>query len=228
MAATGSFTTSCWRKYVSCRRMWIKSEEDVLVEALKEILTTGWKADNRFHMGYLNVLQDKRVVIIERMPIRKDRANGNGAEDFYDAFVGVVHTKPQSQSSQEINLEDTDTPYTLMVDEVSKIPVVEFASSTTTKQSSKGKHKRSDGIIDPIMDGLNNFTDKTDLRLGDIIGKMGHEHELTRKCKSVYHIVNQIADLTLDEKHVETNMIVKNTLVLTTYLVSPRKLKLAK
>ncbi|KAG8377659.1 hypothetical protein BUALT_Bualt08G0055900 [Buddleja alternifolia] len=273
MDASGSFTTSCrGRKPVVCRRMWTRPEEDALVQALKEILTSGWKADNGFPVGYLNVLQDKIMKVFLTTGLRaqphisskmhawkkqyntlyvifgasgigwnsttkmiktdsdeqweaacktepmarsmrwkswpyydswceifgKDRANGNGAEDFHDAFVA---------------------------EEVATTPVCEPGSGTTTKPASKGKRKLSEGIVGPIMDGLNNFTKKTDSRLRNIIGKMGHEHELTRKCKSVYHIVNEIPDLTLDEKLVATNMIVKNTQVLAMFFSLPQEAK---
>ncbi|KAG8374550.1 hypothetical protein BUALT_Bualt10G0007100 [Buddleja alternifolia] len=47
-------------------------EEDVLVQSLKEIISTGWKADNGFHIGYLNVPQDK---IMKAFPCIDLRAN---------------------------------------------------------------------------------------------------------------------------------------------------------
>ncbi|KAG8390603.1 hypothetical protein BUALT_Bualt01G0100700 [Buddleja alternifolia] len=157
----------------------------------------------------------------------KDRANGNGAEDFHDAFVGVIHTKTetQPQSPPATNLEDIDTLDTPLAEEVATTLVCEPDSSTTTKPTSKDKCKLSEGIVGPIMEGLNNFTEKTDSRLGDIIRKMGHEHELTRKCESVYHIVNEILDLTLDDKLVATNMIVKNTQVIAIFFSLPQEAK---
>ncbi|KAG8383769.1 hypothetical protein BUALT_Bualt04G0048200 [Buddleja alternifolia] len=283
------------RKPVVCRRMWTRLEENALVQAMKEILSSGWKADNGFRVGYLNVLQDKIMKVFSTTDLRaqphisskmqawkkqyntlyvifgasgvgwnsttkmietdsdeqweaackteptagamqwkswpyydswceifgKDRANGNGAEDFHDAFVGVIYkeTETQPQSPPATNLEDIDTPDSLLAEEVATTPVCEPGSSTTTKPASKGKRKLSEGIVGPIMEGLNNFTEKTDSRLGDIIGKMGHEQELTRKCESVSHIVNEIP----------TNMIVKNMQVLLAMFFSlPRRLKWVK
>ncbi|KAG8391109.1 hypothetical protein BUALT_Bualt01G0153800 [Buddleja alternifolia] len=275
MDASGSFTTSCrGRKPVVCRRMWTRPEEDALVQALKEILTSGWKADNGFRVGYLNVLQDKIMKVFLTTDLRAQphisskmhawkkqyntlyvifgasgvgwnsttkmieidsdeqweaayRANGNGVEDFHYAFVGVINTETetQPQTPPATNLENIDTPETPLAEEVATTPIREPGGSTTTKPASKGKCKLSEGIIGPIMDGLYNFTEKMDSRLGDIIGKMGHEHELTRKCESVYHIVNEIPDLTLDEKLVATNMIVKNTQVLAMFFSLPQEAK---
>ncbi|KAG8375870.1 hypothetical protein BUALT_Bualt09G0004100 [Buddleja alternifolia] len=332
MDASGSFTTSFrGRKPVVCRRMWTISEEDALVQALEEILTSGWKADNGFRVGYLNVLQDK---IMKLFPTTDLRAQPHINSDeqweaacktepmahamrwkswpYYDSWKlkhnpqsppvtnledidtpdsplaeevattpvcepsSRTTTKPASkgksklsegivgpimeglnnftektdsrlgdiigkmghgheltrkceklkhnpQSPPATNLEDIDTPDSPLAEEVATTPVCEPSSSTTTKPASKGKIKLSEGIVGPIMEGLNNFIEKMDSRLGDIIGKMGHEHELTRKCESVYHIVNEIPDLTLDDKLVATNMIFKNPQVLTMFYSLPQE-----
>ncbi|KAG8374893.1 hypothetical protein BUALT_Bualt10G0043000 [Buddleja alternifolia] len=55
---------------VGGRRQWYagrcgldrnRPKEDVLVQALKELLTGGWKSDNGLRVGYLNGLQDKMM-----------------------------------------------------------------------------------------------------------------------------------------------------------------------
>ncbi|KAG8372471.1 hypothetical protein BUALT_Bualt12G0069600 [Buddleja alternifolia] len=176
MVATESFRTSCRdRKSVACRRMWTRTEKDLLIHALKEILTTSWKADNEFRVDYLNVLQDKimkaeptvRAMRYKSWPyydswceiFGKDRTNGNKAEDFNDPFVSVMHTETQPQSPPVTNLEDIDTSYTLLAKEVATSPVCESGSSTTTKPASKGKRKLPKRIVGLIMEGLNNSTD---------------------------------------------------------------------
>ncbi|KAG8373896.1 hypothetical protein BUALT_Bualt11G0072900 [Buddleja alternifolia] len=156
MAASESFTTSYrGRKSVVCRKMWTRPKEDVLIQALKEILTSGWKADNGFQVGYLNVLQDNegteptvRAMRWKSWPyydswceiFGKDRANDNGAENFHDAFVSVIHTETetQPQSPPATNLEDIDTPYTPLAEEVATTLVCDPGSSTTTKPASNG------------------------------------------------------------------------------------------
>ncbi|KAG8390599.1 hypothetical protein BUALT_Bualt01G0100300 [Buddleja alternifolia] len=245
MDASGSFTTSCrGRKSITRRSMWTRPEEDALIQALMEILTSvGWNSttkmietnsDEQWEAAYKTELT-ARTMRWKSWPycnswceiFGKDRVNGNGAKDFHDAFVGVIHTKTetQPQSPPATNKEDIDTLDTPLAEEVATTLVCESGSSTTTKPTNKGKCKLSEGIVGPIMEGLNNFTEKTDSRLGDIIHKMGHEHELTRKCESVYLIVNEILDLTLDDKLVATNMIVKNTQVLAIFFSLPQEAK---
>ncbi|KAG8387772.1 hypothetical protein BUALT_Bualt02G0056000 [Buddleja alternifolia] len=279
MAACGSNASTYQRKkVVTCRRIWTKPEEDVLVQSLKEIISTGWKADNGFRVGYLNVLQDKIMRAFLRTDLRvnshisskmhswkkqynslytifggtgvkwnpttkmidtvvdaawkttckvfgKDRANGTRDEDFHDVLNGVLHNESQPQTPLGPNLEDMDTSYTPGVEEVGTTSFCQSGSSSTSKQPKKGKRKKDEGIIGSIMEGINKFTDKTDSRLGEIVSKMGHEYELTRKCEAVFDIVNQNFDLTLDEKLVATNMIVKNTQVLAMFFSLPENAK---
>ncbi|KAG8387961.1 hypothetical protein BUALT_Bualt02G0075600 [Buddleja alternifolia] len=281
MVACGSNASSYQgKKMVSCRRMWTKPEEDVLVQSLKEIISTGWKADNCFRVGYLDILQDKIMRAFPRTDLRanphisskmhswkkqynslytifggtgvgwnptskmidtvddaawetacknepnahtmrhkswpyydswcevfgKDRANGTGAEDFHDALNGVLHNESQLQTPNDVlhnesqpqtplgpNLEDMDTAYTPGVEEVGTTSFCQPGSSSTTKQAKKGKRKKDDGVIGPIMEGINKFTDKIDSRL--------------------------------DEKLVATNMIVKNTQVLAMFFSLPESAK---
>ncbi|KAK4426561.1 hypothetical protein Salat_1424700 [Sesamum alatum] len=39
------------------RRSWSQREEEILVSALRTIVTTGWKCENGFRLGYLNQLE---------------------------------------------------------------------------------------------------------------------------------------------------------------------------
>ncbi|KAG8374762.1 hypothetical protein BUALT_Bualt10G0029500 [Buddleja alternifolia] len=125
--------------------------------------------------------------------------------------VNILHTESQPESLPATNLDDNDMLSTSLVDEDAPPSICEVGSSTTTKAPKKGKRKKEDAIIGPIIAGINRFTDTTDSRLGEIVSKMGHEFDMTRKCEAVFEIVNQIDDLTLDDKLVATNLIVKNT-----------------
>ncbi|XP_073147718.1 uncharacterized protein [Henckelia pumila] len=44
-------------KSEGCRRIWSVKEEEVLICALKDIITKGWKKENGFRGGYLHVLE---------------------------------------------------------------------------------------------------------------------------------------------------------------------------
>ncbi|GFS29625.1 hypothetical protein Acr_00g0007560 [Actinidia rufa] len=53
------------------RRSWTWKEEDVLIHALKDIVTKGWKVDNAtFRSGYLQVLERKLIIALPRTDLR--------------------------------------------------------------------------------------------------------------------------------------------------------------
>ncbi|KAL0342944.1 UNVERIFIED_CONTAM: hypothetical protein Sangu_1181800 [Sesamum angustifolium] len=47
------------------RKTWTQRDEEVLVNALRTIVTTGWKCENGFHAGYLNQLE---AIMCKQLP----------------------------------------------------------------------------------------------------------------------------------------------------------------
>ncbi|KAH6793594.1 hypothetical protein C2S52_004071 [Perilla frutescens var. hirtella] len=58
------------KKSDKTRRCWSKKEEEVLIACLKEIVASGWKADNGFRVGYLNVLEQNMAKAFPGTDIR--------------------------------------------------------------------------------------------------------------------------------------------------------------
>ncbi|XP_073274251.1 uncharacterized protein [Primulina huaijiensis] len=46
------------QKQDKTRRSWNAREEEVLIQALKDVITKGWKSENGFKAGYLNLLEN--------------------------------------------------------------------------------------------------------------------------------------------------------------------------
>ncbi|XP_047326607.1 uncharacterized protein At2g29880-like [Impatiens glandulifera] len=59
-----------WKKKATSRRSWTDKEQQVLIEALKEIVNLGMKTDNAFRSGYLNVLYDKMLIAFPGTDLR--------------------------------------------------------------------------------------------------------------------------------------------------------------
>lgn len=57
-------------KLEGCRRIWSVKEEEVLICALKDIITKGWKKENGFRGGYLHVLERAMVKAFPGTDIR--------------------------------------------------------------------------------------------------------------------------------------------------------------
>ncbi|KAK6161945.1 hypothetical protein DH2020_001786 [Rehmannia glutinosa] len=52
------------------RRSWSRREEEVLVESLKEIVSSGWKSENGFKIGYLQVLEQEMLKALPGTDLR--------------------------------------------------------------------------------------------------------------------------------------------------------------
>ncbi|CAA0842944.1 Unknown protein [Striga hermonthica] len=52
------------------RRSWSRQEEEILIAALKGIVASGWKSENGFKMGFLNVLEQELVKAIPGTDLR--------------------------------------------------------------------------------------------------------------------------------------------------------------
>ncbi|KAG8377576.1 hypothetical protein BUALT_Bualt08G0047500 [Buddleja alternifolia] len=177
-------------------------EDDVLIQALKHILVTGWKADNGIKCGYLNALADvmmksfpgtdirwiSTTKMIEAEDEAWDKVNVNGAEGFADAMNGLLHSESKPENIMPTNLDDIPV----------YIPMVEEMETTS--------------VCQPMG---------SDARLGDIVSKMGHDYDLTHKREVVFKLADGIDELTLQDKLTATNMIVTNTKVLEMFWTLP-------
>ncbi|KAH6769918.1 hypothetical protein C2S52_014721 [Perilla frutescens var. hirtella] len=58
------------KKSDKTRRCWSQREEEVLIACLKQIVVSGWKADNGFKVGYLNVLEKSMTKVFPGTDLR--------------------------------------------------------------------------------------------------------------------------------------------------------------
>ncbi|KZV28056.1 hypothetical protein F511_33109 [Dorcoceras hygrometricum] len=58
------------KKVDKTRRTWSAREEDVLITALKDVITKGWKSENGFKSGYLNLLESAMQAAIPGCTLR--------------------------------------------------------------------------------------------------------------------------------------------------------------
>ncbi|KAG6521664.1 hypothetical protein ZIOFF_018789 [Zingiber officinale] len=58
------------KKVEKTRRSWSAHEEEVLIQALKDVINKGWKSENRFRVGCLTLLENTMRVAITGTNIR--------------------------------------------------------------------------------------------------------------------------------------------------------------
>ncbi|KAG8383401.1 hypothetical protein BUALT_Bualt04G0008800 [Buddleja alternifolia] len=69
-ASSAKLSRGSGKKGDKSRRSWSQREEEVLITALKEIISSGWKAENGFKIGYLQTLEQHVVKAFPSTDIR--------------------------------------------------------------------------------------------------------------------------------------------------------------
>ncbi|KAG8363844.1 hypothetical protein BUALT_Bualt19G0064700 [Buddleja alternifolia] len=69
-ASSAKLSRGSRKKGDKSRRSWSQKEEEVLIAALKEIISSGWKAENGFKIGYLQTLEQHVVKAFPSTDIR--------------------------------------------------------------------------------------------------------------------------------------------------------------
>ncbi|KAG6433154.1 hypothetical protein SASPL_104762 [Salvia splendens] len=86
------------------RRTWSYREEEILVVALKDLVVTGWKADNGFRTGYLGRLEEalkKHYHNTDIKPTPHINSKLTSWKRFYNSLRGIL-----SRSGVGFNLHD--------------------------------------------------------------------------------------------------------------------------
>ncbi|GFP91761.1 hypothetical protein PHJA_001320100 [Phtheirospermum japonicum] len=69
-SASCTFTCPQRKRNDKGRTSWSQREEEVLLRALKEIVANGWKSENRFKTGYLQVLEQEMLKAFPETDLR--------------------------------------------------------------------------------------------------------------------------------------------------------------
>ncbi|KAG8371579.1 hypothetical protein BUALT_Bualt13G0102600 [Buddleja alternifolia] len=230
LPSSSNISKSKGAKAFANRCSWTPREEEVLINSIKGMLASGWKANNGFRVGYLNHLADEMMKMFLGSDEHwdkaiKDRATGAKAEDFTDA-ANVVKNKEKTVPINVLSLGlDGQNDFTRDLDEDETTSIGQSmcnmpASSSTSKQANKGKRKIMEGL-EPIVEALEKFTEKTHAKFSELTNLISHEHKLSSKKEAVYRTVAGIEDLTLQQKLLASNMIVKKHDVLELFFTLP-------
>ncbi|KAG8389912.1 hypothetical protein BUALT_Bualt01G0028300 [Buddleja alternifolia] len=115
----------------------------------------------------------------------KDRANGGGAEDCDDVANAVNQEQTQTEHQASPDFEGVNGyTHTSVEHEATSIGVQSMCSQRTSsgcsKKTNKGKRKLME-VVEPLVKASDKFTDKADVRLGELTHLMAHEHKLRKR-----------------------------------------------
>ncbi|KAG8380520.1 hypothetical protein BUALT_Bualt06G0024200 [Buddleja alternifolia] len=194
----------------SSRRCWTPEEERVLVNALKELLVRGYKANNGFKSGYQNLLEQAMIQAFPGTNIRAE-PHINSCITVWRKNFGTISTM-QSRSgfgwndatnmitvdSEEAwnNYVKTDSNARNMSNnEFEDVQSMSFSNANeagSSKRTDKRKRKVVDVNDDRFIDLMSSFCDKTDERLGDISKRTGFEHDASKSRKAVFDALGDL------------------------------------
>ncbi|CAA0822952.1 Unknown protein [Striga hermonthica] len=172
------------------RRSWSQQEEEVLIAALKGIITTGWKSENGFKMGFLNILEQELVKQLSGTDLQASNVN---------------LSSPSRTLSEHMEMNDVN-----MEEEVNETMSESTQPSSTRTKKSVGRKRKSGQSFDPLCEVMKNFAEKTGARLEKIAQRIGNEYDVSSARKDVYSIVREIEGLNLQEQLLISKILVKN------------------
>ncbi|KAG8370065.1 hypothetical protein BUALT_Bualt14G0078900 [Buddleja alternifolia] len=229
------------KKGVSSRRTWVPKEEEVLMAGLKEIVQQGWKTDNGFKVGYLELLEQHMIrafpnTDLRAMPHINSRIHVNASlmrykcwplfKDWIEVFgkdratgehdvdfvEAVNHTLNKTYIDDAQSFEDLETLNEDTECQAENMNVSQSHSSASESAKKVGSQKRKfEGNQYPMYELLGNYCKNTDSRLGEIAIRIGVEYDVAKAKKEVYATVNKVEGLTLHQKLFVADKLVKKS-----------------
>ncbi|KAI8002022.1 hypothetical protein LOK49_LG09G00302 [Camellia lanceoleosa] len=162
---------------IGSRRIWTKREELFLISAMRDLCNNPkWK-----RQPSVSSMQNKSFPYYEDWLVLfgKDRATGELAKDPADAVEAIaveeaMGEKGDGSPAKQFNVADF---------ECSMSTNGNASNSSTFSKGGTKRARTTEGIasnIATITETLSSFLDKTDTRLGEIVKRIGYQHDLSK------------------------------------------------
>ncbi|XP_073132514.1 uncharacterized protein [Henckelia pumila] len=116
--ATSGSGNGRWKKLDKTRRSWTAREEEVLIQSLKEVVTKGWKSENGFRAGYLNLLENAMQAAIPGTNLRGNphiNSKIHVWKKTYSTLVTLLSKSGVGWNDSENTIEVTDEAWEAIV-----------------------------------------------------------------------------------------------------------------
>ncbi|KAL8463318.1 hypothetical protein ACS0TY_034101 [Phlomoides rotata] len=198
------------------RRGWSLHEEQVLSEAMKKTMREGWKTENGFKTGYLNLLF---TYMKQNTGVGLDSTTKmiEATNEQWDAFMKRdPNTRLMKSKSWPLANIDVDEASNKVWDETqdeSESPSghAQTGESNDMGKTSSGRKRKTPLPADPMVCVVQNLCDTASNRLGEIAQRIGHDQDMFTARKMIYSSVSKMNMLTLQEKLCATALIARNT-----------------
>ncbi|PIN11254.1 hypothetical protein CDL12_16146 [Handroanthus impetiginosus] len=216
------------RKVDSKRRIWTVKEEEALIVALQDAVAAGWKCENGFRTGYLGILERHMLTTFPGTDIRADPHIHSKIHVWKKNHASLLSMMSRSgfgwnESTNMIIVEDSiwdnygkkndnteageyvpsgfDTNFQIFGDDEEFMSVCQPQESGMKSRSSSKKRKSIETSTDEkFFEMMNNFCDRTESCLGNIVKRIGYEYDVSEARKAVYDALGGLPDLTMTQK----------------------------
>ncbi|KAH6771362.1 hypothetical protein C2S52_016165 [Perilla frutescens var. hirtella] len=143
----------------------------------------------------------------------KDRTTGEHAETFADVVQDLLQKDEESMHTSTGN-DYTQFTSSNQDEEIGDdfMSMSREGTSSSTKMKGKGKKRKSlDSLDDRFLDLMNVFCEKTDSRMGELVQRIGFEHDASLSRKKVYKALGNMNHLTDEEQIFVAKSLCNNT-----------------
>ncbi|KAG6434156.1 hypothetical protein SASPL_105778 [Salvia splendens] len=210
------------------RRSWSPREEEVLILALKDLVTNHWKADNGFRAGFLTrVDSNARYMRYKSWPFyndwkyiyRKDRAVGLRCEGMTQAFAkmgaapfpsgGVPSPMPEPHPDvYNVNLEYLYTQEEIQ-ESLNPDTGCESSYKNHTTSNKPNRKRKAETELESILEVMSKMNEDTNQLLDTLTTCIGYEFDLSAKRTEVSTLLRTVPGLDREQKFIASDILVK-------------------
>ncbi|KZV54377.1 hypothetical protein F511_28951 [Dorcoceras hygrometricum] len=191
-------------------RTWTAREEDVLIAALKDVVTKGWKSENGFKSGYLTLLESTMHAAIPGTDLRGNpHIKSKHSQTFENALKDVL--KLHDDVPDEIQFADA---FAFNVshgddDSISETHTPSSKANVATT-SKKRKRKQVNEVDEAIVVAINNLADITKATMNDLVKQLAVPDNLSNTQDVVLEALREMNDLSDEEQVIAAQLLFNN------------------
>ncbi|KAL0451538.1 UNVERIFIED_CONTAM: hypothetical protein Slati_1131900 [Sesamum latifolium] len=194
------------------RRTWSQREEEVLINALRTIITIGWKCDNGFRSGYLNQLE---TIMCKHFPNTDLRAEPHINskihvwKKYYSSLMGMMSKSGfgWDDTRHMVIVENND----VWEDYVKPDSTINSTTATRKSGSTGKKRKVANSALDErLVDCILTFCETSNVRMVELSKRLSVDFDEVEKRSNIFDAVGNVEGIDMTEQLLLADILVEN------------------
>ncbi|KAH6771755.1 hypothetical protein C2S52_005529 [Perilla frutescens var. hirtella] len=184
-------------------------EEEVLVQALKDLVQQGWKGENGFRTGYLMVLEKAMLKAFPSSDLRGEphiNSKVHVWKKHYASLQGMFAHSGFSWNEASMTITVEKEFWEEYIKDASEdgdddvVSTCKTSGEASSKKTKSKKRKLVDTTGEKIVDLMGTFCNQTNERLADISKRIGYEFDMSQKRTAVFDALGALGVLDVSEQ----------------------------